>query len=93
MFFKKANKTSFTFEYFVYPALCSLFNVNFPEKRNYISNFLYYTFFCSFITLFELYAIKYTNLITYKKWTWYFTFSTYFMDYIFLFSRVSYVVF
>jgi hypothetical protein len=34
LFFKKATKTSFTFEYFVYPALCVLFNLYYPEKKN-----------------------------------------------------------
>ena len=32
--FPYANKASFTFEYFVYPSLCAIFNVNFPEKKN-----------------------------------------------------------
>lgn len=33
-FFKKSTKSSFTFEYFVYPALNALFNTYYPEKRN-----------------------------------------------------------
>ncbi len=70
MFFKKANKSSFTFEYFVYPALCSLFNLHYPEKKNMLYKICYYVFYSASITVFESIAIKYTNLIKYKKWTW-----------------------
>lgn len=75
-FFPKANKTSFTFEYFVYPALCSLFNLYYPEKKHPIFKILYYIAHSSFITVFEVLALKFTKLIRYKKWTWYWTFIT-----------------
>ncbi|WP_338036561.1 CBO0543 family protein [Metabacillus crassostreae] len=76
LFFKKANKASFTFEYFVYPALCSLFNLYFPEKKNNFFKILYYCFHTSTITVFEVIAEKYTNLINYKKWSWHLSFIT-----------------
>lgn len=86
LFFKKTNKSSFTFEYFVYPALCALFNVHFPENQRYLYKISHYIFYSSIITLFELFAIKYTKLITYKKWTWYYTFITLWIT--FFFSRM-----
>ncbi|MBP2239905.1 hypothetical protein J2Z40_000458 [Cytobacillus eiseniae] len=81
LFFKKASKTSFTFEYFVYPALCSLFNLHYPEKRNYYIKTLYYAIHTSIIIVFEIYAVKYTKLIKYKKWSWYWSFSTIWLTY------------
>lgn len=76
LFFKHANKSSFTFEYFVYPALCALFNLYYPEKRNGYVKSLYYIFHAGSITLFELFAVTYTNLIRYPKWSWYWSFIT-----------------
>ncbi|WP_420796956.1 CBO0543 family protein [Alkalihalobacterium alkalinitrilicum] len=67
LFFKKANRASFTFEYFVYPGLCSLFNLYYPEKRNDFVKLLYYCFYTSIITFFEIFAVKYTKVIKYKK--------------------------
>lgn len=76
LFFKKANKASFTFEYFVYPALCSLFNLYYPEKRNNRAKLFYYFFHTVGIVIFEIFAVKHTKLIKYKNWTWYWSFLT-----------------
>ena len=46
LFFKKTIKSSFTFEYFVYPALCVLFNFYYPERRNKMDKNL--ILFCTF---------------------------------------------
>ena len=81
MFFKHANKTSFTFEYFVYPGLCTLFNLYYPLERSNIIKILYYLLHTSIITVFEALAVKYTNLINYKKWTWYYSFITVWLTY------------
>lgn len=81
LFFSKAIKSSFTFEYFVYPALCALFNLYYPEKRPAYIKMLYYFFHTSVIAGFELFAVKYTNLIKYKKWTWYWSFITVWLTY------------
>ncbi|WP_306009360.1 CBO0543 family protein [Bacillus sp. MMSF_3328] len=88
LLFRKSTKSSFTFEYFVYPALCSLFNVHYPEKRNSIIKLLYYLFYSSIITGFELFAAKYTKLIKYEKWTWYWSLITMWITY--YLSRVYY---
>ena len=88
LFFKKASKTSFTFEYFVYPALCVLFNLYYPEKKSKIYKMYYYFSYTSFITVLELIALKYTKLIKYKNWNWYWTFSTLWI--LFYFSHMYY---
>ncbi|MBU9710681.1 CBO0543 family protein [Evansella tamaricis] len=75
-FFKKANKASFTFEYFVYPTLCTLFNIHYPEKKSNLIKLLFYFFHTSLIVVFEYYAVKKTRLITYPKWRWYWSFIT-----------------
>jgi len=86
LFFKKTVKSNFTFEYFVYPALCSLFNLYYPEKSNNVIKLIYYFFYSSIITIFEAFAIKYTNLIKFKKWTWYWSlitmWSTYYISHL-----------
>ena len=74
--FRNALKSSFTFEYFVYPAHCVLFNMKFPEKNNYLVKFLYYFIHISIITGLEVFALKYTNVIRYTNWKWYWSFIT-----------------
>ncbi|MCA0989654.1 CBO0543 family protein [Pseudalkalibacillus hwajinpoensis] len=73
-FMKKSNKSSFTFEYFIYPSFCAIFNLNYPEKRNKVIQFLYYLFHVGLITGGEVLAERYTNLIKYVKWKWYYSF-------------------
>ena len=81
LFFKKTTKSSFTFEYFVYPSLCALFNLHFPEGKNSRTKLLYYFLHTSFITIIEAFIEKYTQLIKYKRWAWYWTFSTIWISY------------
>ncbi len=76
LFFKNATKSSFTFECFVYPALCVLFNLFYPKNRSEIYKFLHYFTYTSIVTVFEVIALKYTKLIRYMNWTWYWTFAT-----------------
>jgi hypothetical protein len=73
-FFKKSIKSSFTFEYFVFPGLNVLFNIYYPERRNNGIKVLYYFIHSSAITFLELIALKYTKLIKYKNWNWYWSF-------------------
>ncbi|WP_283248452.1 CBO0543 family protein [Bacillus sp. FJAT-49711] len=87
-FFKRANKTSFSFEFFYFPALCAIFNVHFPEHKNKCIKFLYYLFHTGFIVMFEVLVEKYSNLIKYVKWKWYWSFLTVWISY--YSSRVFY---
>jgi hypothetical protein len=79
--FPYANKASFTFEYFVYPAICAIFNVNFPENKSNFNKFLYYFYYCTSITVIEVIVEKNTNIIKYIHWTWYVTWSTLFITF------------
>jgi hypothetical protein len=74
-FFKK-YKGSFSFDYFIYPAVCAIFNVNYPENKNKLIKFLYHFFYAGIITLGEVLIERYTNLIKYVKWKWYWSFIT-----------------
>jgi hypothetical protein len=81
LFFKKATRSSFTFEYFVYPALCILFNLYYPQKKSKKVKLLYHFSYTSSITVLEIIALKYTKLIKYKNWKWYWTFFTLWITY------------
>ncbi|MFC0476003.1 CBO0543 family protein [Robertmurraya beringensis] len=78
-FFKKTIKSNFTFEYFIFPAWNVLFNILYPENKNTYIKALYYLLHTSLIIFFEVIALKYTKLIHYKKWKWYWSFITVFI--------------
>jgi len=75
-FFKYATKTSFTFEYFIYPAICAVFNMHYPVNKSILKQFMHYFYFCSAMTILEVLCERYTNIITYLHWTWYITWIT-----------------
>ncbi|MDE5413224.1 CBO0543 family protein [Alkalihalobacterium chitinilyticum] len=87
-FFKKANKTSFSFEYFIYPALCTIFNMNYPENKSRLMKFFYIMFHSGAVTFVEYLIERKTNLITYVKWKWYWSFIT--MSITYYSSRIFY---
>lgn len=76
LFFKKENKANFSFEYFIYPGLCALFSLYYPKNKSTFLKTLHYFISTSVIVIFEIIAVKYTKLIKYKKWTWYWSFIT-----------------
>lgn len=80
-FFPKSNKSSFTFEYFVYPSLCALFNIHYPYHKKLSSKFFYFFLHTAGITITENFLEKYTSLIKYNKWHWYWTFATIWLTY------------
>jgi hypothetical protein len=73
-FFDYASRTSFTYEFFVFPAICVLFNVHYPEASSLLKKGLYYLSYLVAITSFEVGVEKYTRLISYLNWDWYWTF-------------------
>jgi hypothetical protein len=79
--FSYANKTSFTFEYFIYPSLCAIFNVHYPEKKSAFGQFMYFFYYCTTITILEIYVEKYTNILKYIHWNWYITWITLFITF------------
>ena len=81
LFFQRATKSSFTFEYFLYPALCVLFNLYYPENKSKSKKIFFYLAHTSFITVTEVILERFTKLIKYEKWSWYWTFSTIWLTY------------
>lgn len=79
--FPRASGTSFTFEYFVYPAICAIFNVNYPENKSKLVQSFYYISFCTVITIVEVIIEKTTDILIYIHWTWYITWITLFITF------------
>jgi hypothetical protein len=83
--FAEVNRASFTYEYFVYPLICGIFNVFYPNDRSKLYKFGYYFAYCTVLTIPEIFIEKYTNLIVYLQWSWYWTWITLFIT--FMMSR------
>ncbi|NSL52366.1 CBO0543 family protein [Calidifontibacillus erzurumensis] len=79
--FPKAYKGSFSFEYFFYPSLCALFNIYYPENKSKLIKFLYINIHTAIVTIIEVILEKYTTLIKYVKWKWYYSYITLFVTY------------
>lgn len=71
--FPKATMTSFDFEFFIYPSICAIFIVHYPENKSRVKQLLYYAAYCTGITVVEVLVERYTDIITYKHWHWYTT--------------------
>ncbi|MFD2332574.1 CBO0543 family protein [Cohnella sp. GCM10020058] len=74
--FPYAARNSFSFEYFIYPALCCVFNMKFPDHKGILHKTLWYLFFPSWMTILEVLIEKHTQLIRYLHWHWYWTWIT-----------------
>ncbi len=74
--FPYATKASFDFEYFIYPAVCVVFNLHYPVGKSRFRQFMHYLITCTAITIVEVLCEKYTDIITYIHWTWYITWIT-----------------
>ncbi|EKN63954.1 hypothetical protein P9E76_05515 [Schinkia azotoformans] len=74
--FTTINRTSFTFEYYAFPVVCSAFNVWYPNDRSALIQLGYYVGVGSLLTLVEVIIEKYTDLIEYIHWEWYITLLT-----------------
>ncbi|CAG7654882.1 CBO0543 family protein [Paenibacillus allorhizosphaerae] len=73
-FLSMAYKASFTFEFFVFPAVSAIFNVHFPRDKSLFIKIIYILSFPAVITIIEVHLEKYTQLIKYLNWTWYLSF-------------------
>ena len=83
--FAKANRASFTYEFFAYPAVAVIFNVFYPHLSRKAVKFFYYGAYCTALTIPEVLIEKYTDLLEYHHWTWYWTWITLFLT--FMISR------
>lgn len=88
LFFPYAMKSSFSFEYFIYPATCVLFVLRFPVNKSRVIRTLWYLFFPTWMTIVEYILENNTNLIHYIHWTWYYTWLSLLLT--FILSRVFY---
>jgi hypothetical protein len=89
--FSYATRSSFDFEYFIYPAFCVIFNLHYPKNKNFFGQFMYYVYYCSVLSVIEVIVEKNTNIITYIHWAWYITWITFFIT--FYLSRKFYLWF
>lgn len=62
------NRSSFTFEFFLFPVTAIMFSLYFPEKSKKIGKFLYYFLFAGFFTCLEVLIERYTELVDYLSW-------------------------
>ncbi|WP_425531830.1 CBO0543 family protein [Paenibacillus cellulosilyticus] len=69
-------KTSFTFEFFVFPSLSAIFNVHFPSDKSWLAKTMYTLSFSTGMTIVEVLLEENTELITYTRWSWYWSFIT-----------------
>jgi hypothetical protein len=79
--FSYAQRASFTFEFFIYPAICVVFNMLYPEGKSKIRQFMHFFYFCTAMTVFEVLCEKYTNVINYLHWNWSITWITLFITF------------
>ncbi|WP_052015713.1 CBO0543 family protein [Halalkalibacter hemicellulosilyticus] len=86
--FKRANATSFTFEYFVFPSICIIFNLYYPITKSLSIKLLYHILYSASMTGIELLFERFTLLIKYTNWKWYYTFIS--LTFTFYLSRVYY---
>ena len=89
--FPYATKASFDFEYFIYPSVCVVFNLHYPEGKSRFRQFLHYFYICTIVTVIEVLCEKYTNIINYIHWTWYITWLSFIIT--FYVSRKFYIWF
>ena len=89
--FAYATKASFDFEYFIYPAVCVVFNLHYPEGKSRFRQFTHYFITCTTVTVVEVLCEEYTNIIVYHHWTWHITWITLFIT--FFMSRKFYLWF
>ncbi|WP_274648659.1 CBO0543 family protein [Paenibacillus humicola] len=73
-FFNFATRTSFTFEYFIFPAVGAIFNVHYPRGSSRFVQALYILGIPGAITAAEVLIEHYTKIIDYVDWKWEYSF-------------------
>jgi hypothetical protein len=71
--FQIATATSFSFEYLIYPSVCIVLVLRFPFHKSIWHKIGWFVLFPTTITIVEVLIERYTNLIKYITWTWYWT--------------------
>lgn len=68
------NRTSFIFEYVVLPVLCVHVSNYYPRQAPLLAKVVYFASISLFVTGIEVLLERYTMLIKYTGWQWYWTF-------------------
>jgi hypothetical protein len=71
--FPSVNKTSFTFEFLVFPVFSVFYVLYYPVDRSWWKRFLYTSIIITVSMISELLFVKYTELIRYIHWKWYYS--------------------
>jgi hypothetical protein len=69
------NRTSLTFEFFIFPIVAIIFSLYYPNVR-WFGATIYYVCFAGFFTIIEVILERTTRLVEYHGWTWYWTLIT-----------------
>jgi hypothetical protein len=80
-FFSYATRANFLFEFFLYPAICAIFVVNYPEKKSTFHKFIYYFYYCTALTIVEVIEERYTYVLKYIYWNGFITWITFFITF------------
>ncbi|MDN3014685.1 hypothetical protein PH210_00545 [Paenibacillus sp. BSR1-1] len=78
--FASINRTSFDYEFYIFPVTCAVFNVWYPNHRRPLVQLGYYFVFSTVLTFGEVIIEKYTHLIIYIHWEWYISWITIFIS-------------
>lgn len=70
-FFEYASRSSFTFEFFVFPVVAALYSVHYPTNSTKFIKVAYSCLVVSVITIVEVILESYTDTIEYLQWSWY----------------------
>jgi hypothetical protein len=76
--FPNATDLLVTTEYFFYPTFCA-FYIIFEPKGNYLFRLIYLSFWITVVTMIDLLVERYTNLIEYVHYSWYWTWMNFFI--------------
>jgi hypothetical protein len=77
--FASVNETSFTYEFFAFPVVSSYYVLFYPKNKKWLQGLGYTALFTTVLTIPEVVFEKYTNLINYLHWHWYFTWISVFL--------------
>lgn len=67
--FAYATKSSFAFEYFIYPATCVIFILRFPHTKGWMNKVGWYLIWPTWMSIVEVLIERYTGLIRYLDWS------------------------
>ncbi|MDF2926467.1 MAG: hypothetical protein K0R57_5381 [Paenibacillaceae bacterium] len=69
----EASSTSFVFEFLIFPVTAAYYNIFYPANQPVGKRFAWLLLFAAGITLPEYFIERYTDLLEYTGWSWYWT--------------------